>query len=230
MRSPSEFILPEERLRKRLIGEAKFYRLKSFLEILTEPERVEEERKKKEEEDKSRVFNGDTLLTMELIQKLNEFYGKADQCWELIYKATKDGFEVSTFHRLCDNQGPTMVIIRSIGGYLFGGYASQPWSTNGSYTNAPNSFLFLLTNANGNQPTKFPYNNNGHAFYNHQNYGPTFGNGHDLYVSNQSNANNSSYCNMTGIYSYPNSLGLGQATFTGTHNFQTTEVEVFKLL
>ncbi|CAF1199784.1 unnamed protein product [Adineta steineri] len=72
MKSPSEFILPEERLRKRLIGEAKFYKLKSFLEVLTEPERKEEERK-------AQLFVGDTLLSVEQIRKLNEFYGKADQ-------------------------------------------------------------------------------------------------------------------------------------------------------
>ncbi|CAF1199767.1 unnamed protein product [Adineta steineri] len=122
-----------------------------------------------------------------------------------------------------------MIIIRSTGDYLFGGYASQSWSSTGTFTNAPNSFLFLLTNTNGSQPTKFLYNNNGNAFHNDQSYGPTFGNGHDLYICDKSNANNSSYCNMLGSYGYPNTLGLGPATFTGTKNFQTTEIEVFKL-
>ncbi|CAF1200424.1 unnamed protein product [Adineta steineri] len=153
-----------------------------------------------------------------------------DQRWESIYIATKDGSDASTFHRLCDNQGPTMVIIRSTGGYLFGGYASQSWSSNGSYTNAPNSFLFLLTNANGSQPTKFLYNNNGYAFYNHPAYGPAYGGSHDLHICDKSNANNNSYCNMSGeSSSYPNTLGLGVVTFTGAKNFQTTEIEVFKL-
>jgi hypothetical protein len=223
MRNPDEFILPDERLRKRLIGEAKFYKLKSFLEVLTEPERKEEERK-------AQLFINDTLLTIEQKQKLNEFYGKSDQRWELIYKATKDGFEASTFHRLCDNQGPTMVIIQSTGGYLFGGYASQSWNSAGSYTNAKDSFLFLLTNANGSPATKFLYNNNGHAFNNTPSYGPTFGNAYDLHICDKSDANNSSYCNITGAHGYPNTLGLGQGTFTGGRHFQTTEIEVFKLL
>jgi hypothetical protein len=190
------------------------------LEVLTEPERKEEERK-------SQMFADDTLLTMEQKQRLNEFYGKVDQRWELIYKATRDGFECSTFHRLCDNQGPTMVIIRSTGGYLFGGYASQPWKSIEGYVNAQNSFLYLLTNANGNQPTKFLYNNNGSGFDDNSGYGPTFGGGHDLHISDKSNANNSSSCNVG--YSYPNTLGLGQGTFTGAYNFQTIEIEVFKL-
>ncbi|CAF3206034.1 unnamed protein product [Rotaria sp. Silwood2] len=179
MRNPHEFILPDERLRKRLINEAKFYKLKSFLEVLTEPERkLEEEKRKRQEE----IFIGDTLLTIEQKQKLNEFYGKNDQLWKLIYKATRDGFEGTTFHKHSDNQGPTMVIIQSTGGFLFGGYASESWKSIGNYINAQNSFLFLLTNANGNQPTKFLYNNNGHALYDNNSYGPTYGNGHDLYI------------------------------------------------
>jgi hypothetical protein len=220
MRSPDEFILPEERLRRRLIGEARFYKLNSFLEVLTEPERKEEERK-------ARPFSDSTLLTKEQHVKLNEFYGKNDQRWQLIYKGTRDGFETATFHRLCDNQGPTMTIIRSTGGYLFGGYASQAWTSAGNYTNAANSFLFLLTNANGSPPTKFLYNNNGNAFYNGSGYGPTFGGAHDLYISDKSNTSASSYCSIGS--SYPNTLNLGVNTFTGSRNFQTTEIEVFKL-
>lgn len=221
MRNPSEFILPEERLRKRLIGEAKFYKLKSFLEVLTEPERKEEERK-------ARPFSDSTLLTKEQMLKLNEFYDVVNQRWDLIYKATRDGFEAAKFHQLCNNQGPTMVIIQSTDGYLFGGYASQAWRSIGNYVNATGSFLFLLTNANGNQPTKFIYNNNGYAFYDNQTYGPTFGNGHDLHISEKSNTNNNNYCNI-GTYAYPNTLGLAQNTFTGSKNFQTSEIEVFKL-
>ena len=222
MRNPEEFILPEERLRKRLISEAKFYKLNAFLHVLTEPERQEEERK-------ARLFADSTLLTKEHMLKLNEFYDKIDQQWELIYKGTRDGFEATTFHQLCNNKGPTMTIIRSTNDCLFGGYASQAWISRGNYVNAAGSFLFLLTNANGNQPTKFLYNNNNYAFYDNQTYGPTFGNGHDLYIADKSNINNSSYCNMQGSFSYPNTLGLGINTFTGGKNFQTADIEVFKL-
>ena len=220
MRTPNEYNMPEERLRKRLITEAKFYKLTSFLEILTEPDR-------KDEENRLRNFANSTHLTLEQEQKLNEFYGKTDQRWNLIYKATRDGFEIRTFHRLCDNQGPTMVIIRSTGGYLFGGYAAQSWNSNGNYIKAQGSFLFLLTNANGNQPTKFLCKHNDYALYGGEDFGPTFGKNHDLKISDCSNTNNDSYCNLGGTY--PNTFLLGAMTFTGTNNFQMTEIEVFKL-
>ncbi|UJR29735.1 hypothetical protein I4U23_017283 [Adineta vaga] len=134
----------------------------------------------------------------------------------LLLSATRDGFEATTFHNLCNNQGPTMTIIKSTGGYLFGGYASQPWTSAGHYTNTPDSFLFLLKNANGSPPTKFLSHNNARSFYHNAGCGPTFGDGHDLFICNSSNIRNSS-CNLG--HSYPNSLNLGSNTlFTGIRN------------
>ncbi|CAF1026144.1 unnamed protein product [Adineta steineri] len=222
MRNPTEFVLVDERLRQRLTNEARFYKLNNLVEILTEPaRRAEEERQKVK-------FENATLLNIEQQQKLNEFYGTNEQRWQLIYKGTRDGFDASTFHRLCDNQGPTITVVRSTGGYLFGGYASQSWNSTNTYTNALNSFLFLLTNANGSQPTKFLYNNNGHGLHGHVSQGPTFGGGHDLHISSGSNINTNSYCNLG--HSYANTLSLGQNTFTGAKTFQTNEIEVFKLV
>ncbi len=183
-----------------------------------------------EEKDMARSaekFVGDTLLTTGQQLILNEFYGECDQHWQMIYKATRDGFDATSFHRLCNNQGPTLTLIQSTGGYLFGGYASKSWISTPGYVDAPGSFLYLLTNANGNQPTKFPYNNNGKALYNFSSYGPIFGGGCDLYISNQSNVYLCSCCNL-GV-SYTNSLDLGGNTFTGSPSFLTSEIEIFKL-
>ena len=172
-------------------------------------------------------FKGDTLMTYEQKLILNEFFGECDQCWQLIYKATRDGFDAMSFHRLCNNQGPTLTLIQSTNNYLFGGYASESWQSSSSFVDAPESFLFLLTNANGNQPTKFSYKNDGKALYNFNSYGPIFGGGADLYIASQSNIYPCSYCNL-GV-SYTNLLDLGANTFTGSQSFQTNEIEIFKL-
>ncbi|CAF4024450.1 unnamed protein product [Adineta steineri] len=172
-------------------------------------------------------FVGDTLMTNEQKLILNQFYGKCDQYWQLIYKATRDGFDATSFHRLCNNQGPTMTLIQSTTNCLFGGYASKSWQSSSDFVDASESFLYLLTNTNGNQPTKFPYNNDGKALYNMNSYGPIFGGGADLYISSQSNKYLCSYCNL-GV-SYSNSLDLGINTFTGSQFFQTSEIEIFKL-
>ena len=67
---------------------------------------------------------------------------------------------------------------------IFGGYSSISWkSENGNWNYAISSFLFTLTNIHDTPPTKFPntqYQEN--AVYHHKNYGPWFGNGHDLVI------------------------------------------------
>jgi len=42
--------------------------------------------------------------------------------WNLLYKGNRDGFNAKDFHRLCDNQGPTITIIRTRQGKIFGFY------------------------------------------------------------------------------------------------------------
>jgi hypothetical protein len=87
----------DESLRQSLVTEADFFRLPKLIDLLAKP-----------------TFPGTTLLeSYEHKQKLNEFYGKPDQQWELIYKATRDGFSVDTFHKKCDGKGPTITIIQS---------------------------------------------------------------------------------------------------------------------
>ncbi len=40
--------------------------------------------------------------------------------WHLLYKGNRDGFNAKDFHRLCDNKGPTITVIRTRQGKLFG--------------------------------------------------------------------------------------------------------------
>ncbi|CAF4435620.1 unnamed protein product [Rotaria sp. Silwood2] len=101
-------------------------------------------------------FHGGNLLTVEQQQKLNEFYGKNEAQWQLIYKAKRDGFASKDFHRQCDGKGPTMTIIKSkSGGYLFGGYTVPPWSSDNGRRTDPTAFLFTLINPRGQAMTKF---------------------------------------------------------------------------
>ena len=75
--------------------------------------------------------------------------------FKLLYKATIDGDTKNIFHNKCDNQGPTISIIESKDGQIFGGYASESWDKNKRFISDPNSFLF-----NVNIKKKFPGSNN----------------------------------------------------------------------
>ena len=49
--------------------------------------------------------------------------------YDLLYRATKDGDKSSDFHRLCDEKGPTLVIGKTPGGYVFGGFTKIKWKS-----------------------------------------------------------------------------------------------------
>jgi len=45
----------------------------------------------------------------------------SDQKWKLIYRASQDGFEASSFHSKCDSDPNTLVLIKSEIGNVLGG-------------------------------------------------------------------------------------------------------------
>ncbi|CAF1049507.1 unnamed protein product [Adineta steineri] len=180
---------------------------------------------------------GGTLLSTDYQMKLNTFYGNAIQKWELIYKATIDGFHSKDFHRCSDNRGPTMTIIQSKNGnYLFGGYTEISWTCDNTYKKDPNAFLFTLRNPHDIQPTKFTLKSKtdnaiGHA----KTVGPYFGGvvkdkEHFIDIRIFSNAN----INQTSESSFPSSYidttGKGETLFTGEKKFMVEEIEVYKRL
>ena len=166
----------------------------------------------------------------EFLEKLYEWTGHRKM--ELLYRGTRDGDGSNIFHNKCDNQGPTIVLCKNEKENIFGGYSSISWTSNSSYYAANGSFIFTLSNIHGTAPTKYPNSRNyDYAVYHYSDYGPTFGNGHSLYISNNYLNNKSSYCYLE--YAYPDVLGKGFSIFTGdinNHNFKLKELEVFKLI
>ena len=70
---------------------------------------------------------------------------------ELLYRLTRDGNKISTFHEKCDNKGPTLTIFNLSEGYKVGIYTPLDWDSNSLWKNDINSFLF---NLNKNQKYK----------------------------------------------------------------------------
>ena len=56
-----------------------------------------------------------------------------DYDWKLLYRASEHEYSAESFHECCDYKGPTLVIIKSSGGWIFGGYTTQSWSGKGMY-------------------------------------------------------------------------------------------------
>ena len=47
--------------------------------------------------------------------------------WKLIYRASEHGYTAKSFHEYCDDKGPTLIVIKSSKGWIFGGYTTQSW-------------------------------------------------------------------------------------------------------
>ncbi len=91
--------------------------------------------------------------------------------------------------------------------------------------------FFSLTNP-GNTPLKLKVNFPENAVCHFSNYGPTFGGGYDLHVSNLSDTNRESYLNLVS-YEFPNNIkGKEGGILIGgsDHNFQTVKIEVFQVV
>ena len=139
---------------------------------------------------------------------------------KLLYKLKNNGDSASTFHSLCNNKGYTLSLIRNTKGYRCGGFISKSWTSCGSYVNDPNAFLFSL-----DYKEQYFTNEGKDAFYDHSSYGPTFGSGHDFYISNSCTQNTSSYCN------FPYSYGGTKARVLsgGYYYFKVNEIEVYQI-
>jgi len=160
--------------------------------------------------------------------KLNGFYGKQNQHWELIYKASRDGFDPNAFHTRCDNKGSTITIVRSNNNFLSRGYTAVAWTSDISCKNDITAFLFTLTNLYNIPPTKYSINSRiaGNAVYHNISYGSTFGEGHDLQVAGNSNSNNSSYMDLPNVFI--DTIGKDNNTFSETKNYTASDIEVLK--
>ena len=65
--------------------------------------------------------------------------------FKLLFDTKRDGDYSSTFHDKCDGKSPTLVVIKSSIGYIFGGYVTAAWNgNNNNQINAPNSFIFSM--------------------------------------------------------------------------------------
>ena len=93
------------------------------------------------------------------------------------------------------------------------------------------SFIFSLVDKEGLAPFKSMVKHvySSYAIYRYSSYGPTFGDGHDIYIADNANQNTSSYNNFGTSYSLPNNVTDRYTILAGTRYFSPDEVEVFYL-
>ena len=97
------------------------------------------------------------------------------------------------------------------------------------WSSASKAFIFSLYNVKGYNPVKMmQYRYQQYAMYMRSSYGPTFGGGHQIYISNDAINNQGSYTECGYTYSNPPGYsGWNCGFFTGSHYFTPSDIEVF---
>ncbi|XP_068672303.1 uncharacterized protein [Montipora foliosa] len=153
------------------------------------------------------------------------------RCW----RAKTDGWAASTFHSNCDGKGPTVTIIK-VGSFIFGGYTDQSWSSSNGFALSKKSFIYSLHDSiNGYAPVKREVKSRkqNKAIYRLSSYGPTFGDGYDIHISNNADSNRNSHTNCGKTYPLPPGYPLdppSPCTFYAggdSNKFTPTDIEVF---
>ena len=111
------------------------------------------------------------------IIKGNENYIKSIKNWinpskkikaELLYRLSEDGDKYSTFHELCDNKGPTLILFHVNDGNIVGIYTPLSWDSISNWKNDIDTFIFNL-----NKNLKCKKLISDQSIYCNSSYGPT---------------------------------------------------------
>ena len=181
----------------------------------------------------STTFVNSTILTQEQGNALlNMVNLSSTSITAKIYSASINGFSATNFHSKCDNILGTLIIIKTLNSNIFGGFTLANWLNSGWRTDT-NAFIFSLINQ-FNYPIRLNIINSSYAIYANSSLGPTFGNGNDIIIADQSNSNLNSYSNLGSAYQLP-PLNMTYGSFAaqyflaGSYNFQPIEIEVYSI-
>ena len=163
----------------------------------------------------SRMIVGCDLLTMKedldfvniLSTKINI---SQNNPFTILYKASENDYSKDVFHDLCDGKAPTITIIESNAGNIFGGYTSKEWTSDGLWIDDEHAFLFQIKSINKTEQKDCPRIFNirthkiEHAIRGTRERGPIFGRGWDISIGSNCGAvltpnvcYNTTYCSYT---------------------------------
>ena len=179
---------------------------------------MNEEESKKDKAEMNQKINLEPkdIVDIESFKKLNNWINPSKNIkFELIYKASINGDDAKNFHKNCDGKSPTVTIIKSKNGHIFGGFLSVPFFSDDESFLDETAFLFSLTNNK-----KFNIRNKEPAVKNSSLFGPNFGN-KDLGISSGC-LNKNSYCK-------PSSFTFKRANLIGVNDnyFRVEDYEVY---
>jgi len=160
-------------------------------------------------------------LVIDWIKSNNNNNKLDDFSFKLLYRASRDGDSSSTFHKLCDEKGPTVIFIKNEDNFRYGAFTSISWKNNNKYEPDSYSFLFSLTN----KEKYLLKNKNDNFAISHSKNGPGFGYGErDLYIPDNCFTNKEFKC-------YSNSFQFDNEKMYGEkESFFVRDYEVYSVI
>ena len=195
----------------------------------------------------SELLPNTQLVDMKYDKCLKEWLGSENN-WKLIYRASEHDYTARSFHEYCDDKGPTLIVIKSSEGWIFGGYTTQSWSGYGIYNDMifyiignkddDKAFIFTLKNSHGVEPTQFmKKEEKKQAICCYPDYGPLFGSAFtsliDIYINDKHNEKSWCFTNNNGNNSFECHTAYKASLFVNTagpnerNYFTLLDYEVF---
>ena len=144
-----------------------------------------------------------------------------DLDFNLLFRMSRDGSNCSDFHRLCDNKGETLIIIKTDKNYKFGAYTPLNWVTpsSGEVNDPKDELTFLFSLDKKQKFIKIPGRSPKTARSQKDN-GPLLGWGTDLGIESD----------MKKGWSNSNTFLRKRELTNGESSFVLNEMEIFQVL
>ena len=142
--------------------------------------------------------------------------------FNLIYRATRDGDTINDFHKMCDDKSPTICLMKTPKGFIFGGYTTVLFNNKENQElklKDDKAFVFSL-----NKREKYKTQDESRSILNSPKHLIIFGNGYNsIQIENNALTSKDHWSNPKG--SYGHDLNLTEDKY-----FSIVEIEVFQVI
>jgi hypothetical protein len=172
---PYKRILPKE-LHKGL--------LKSFLNLLEPNSKLNNNPNPRITKEINLKTVDSKIITSEHVELISKWIDKLEITddltssyeYKLLFRGSHDGLEKNKFHEICNNKSHTVTIIKVKGSNeILGGYNPLEWTSNPTWGNTKDSFIFSFNNDKIEDYILSRVVNNGYGIKNSDVHGPSFG-------------------------------------------------------
>ena len=177
-----------------------------------------------------KIFNNSNILKKDYISKDLIILLPKIKSGILLYSTLTDGVSTITFHKKCDNKGPTLTLVKTVDGHIFGGYNPRSWISESMYNECDDSFIFSLSDGKSIKPIKCPlikYKKSMAIYQNEELNSPGWGevSEADLFISYKNFEN--SYSNLGKCYKAPKNVDPTSFLAGKPNNWEIELVEVY---